>query len=451
MTAGGQLLSRLMHALEHHPKHVTAALAALLLGGAGGAFAVASVSSEPAIDPATLPVREVVEAVQPLPLQAQAEALDAHRFNLFRTEPSRANDTAEALLARLGINDPAAAAFLRADSTFRNRVLGQPGRLVTAEASDSQALLKLSARWVVPNTGNFQRLVVQRTPDGQLAARVELAPLVASLRLASGVVRTSYFEAMDEAGVSESVARQVLSIFEGDIDFSRGLRVGDRFNVVYETMEADGEAMRTGRVISAEFANRGKLHQAMWFQEAGKEGGYFDMNGQSLQRSFLASPMEVTRITSGFAMRFHPVLHRWKQHKGVDYGGPVGAPVLTIGDGKVTFAGFDGAYGNVVTIDHGDGDTTLYAHLSRIDVRAGQNVLKGQRVGALGATGRVTGPHLHFEFRENGQHKEPLEALRRNQAPVLSAQAKAEFDRASRAVRSQFAAASAASLVASAE
>ena len=124
----------------------------------------------------------------------------------------------------------------------------------------------------------------------------------------------------------------------GSIDFNRGLKVGDRFNIVYEAMEADGEGMRTGRVISAEFVNAGKLHQAMWFQEPGKEGGYFDMNGQSLERSFLASPMDTTRITSGFAMRFHPVLHQWKQHKGTDYGGPIGTPVRTIGDGKVRWA-----------------------------------------------------------------------------------------------------------------
>jgi murein DD-endopeptidase MepM/ murein hydrolase activator NlpD len=450
-TAGEQLLSRAAHALEHHPKHITALVAALMLGGAGGAFAVASVSSQPAIDPSTLPVREIVESVQPLALQPQAEALDAYRFNLFRSEPSRASDTAEALLARLGINDPAAAAFLRADATFRGQVLGVPGRLVTAEASDNQALVKLSARWVFDQSNRFQRLVIERNAQGQFVSRVETAPLVASLRLASGALQTSFFDAMDQAGVSEAVARQVLSIFEGDIDFNRGLKVGDRFNVVYETLEADGEPMRTGRVISTEFVNRGKLHQAIWYQEPGKEGGYFDANGQSLQRSFLASPMEATRITSGFAMRFHPVLHTWKQHKGVDYGGPIGAPVLTIGDGKVTFAGVQGAYGNVVTIDHGQGDTTLYAHLSRIDVVTGQNVLKGQRVGALGATGRVSGPHLHFEFREEGVHKDPLEAVRRNQAPVLSAQAKADFDRVARTMRAQFAAASAASMVASAQ
>lgn len=425
-------------------------MAALLLGGAGGAFAVASGSS-PEIDPSTLPVREIVEAVQPLEVKAQVETLDAFRFNLYRTEAARANDTADALLARLGINDPAATAFLRTQPIFRSHVLGQPGRLVTAEASNSQALLKLSARWVFDRSNRFQRFVVERDAQGRFSARVETAPLVASLRLASGTLKSTFFDAIDHAGVSEAVARQVLDIFEGSIDFNRGLKVGDRFNVVYETLEADGEPMRSGRVISTEFVNAGKLHQAMWFQEPGRQGGYFDLDGRSLERSFLASPMEATRITSGFAMRMHPVLHQFKQHKGVDYGGPIGAPIRTIGEGVVTHAGPMGAYGNLVVIDHGQGDETYYAHLSRIDVVVGQKVLRGQRVGGLGATGRVTGPHLHFEFREGGVHKDPVLALRNNQAPELSPQAKAEFARVAQSVRSQFATVNTISLLASAQ
>jgi len=449
--AGEKLLARVGHALEHHPRHVTALVAALLLGGAGGAFAVASASAPQEIDPSLLPVREVLELVQPRQLQAQAEALDAFHFNLYRTDASRASDTVEALLGRLGINDPAAAAFLRSEPAFRAYVLGNPARTVTVEASDAQALLKLSARWLSDRGEHFQRLVVERSAPGQFTSRIETAPLVASLQMASGVLKTSYFDAMDEARVSESVAKQVLDIFAGDIDFSRGLKIGDRFNVVYEAMEADGERIRTGRVISVEFVNDGKLHQAMWYQEPGRVGGYFDMSGQSLERSFLASPMETTRITSGFAMRFHPVLHKWKQHKGVDYGGPIGTPVRTIGDGKVRWAGPMGAYGNLVVIDHGEGDETFYAHLSRIDVAPDEVVRRGQTIGALGATGRVSGPHLHFEFREGGVHKDPIQAIRNNLAVELSAQAKADFDRLSQSIRGQFAAANTAALVASAQ
>lgn len=451
LAAGEVWLSRVAHALEHHPRHVTAVIAALMLGGGGAAFAVASASSGPEIDPSLLPVREIVEAVQPLPLAAQAEALDAFRFNLYRTESTRSSDSAESLLVRLGVSDAAAAAFLRADPVLRSQVLARAGRMVTAETDSNHALVRLTARWVIDRSNRFNRFVVERTADGSFQSRLESAPLVASLRLASGTVRSTYFDAMDEARVTENVAYQVLDIFASDIDFNRGLKVGDRFNVVYESLEADGEPMRSGRVISAEFVNAGKMHQALWFQEPGKAGGYFDLDGRSLERSFLASPMETTRITSGFARRFHPVLHEWKQHKGVDYGGPVGAPVRTIADGVVIESGYQGAYGNKVVVDHGSGDRTLYAHLSRIDVVRGQKVLRGQRIGALGATGRVTGPHLHFEFMENGVHKDPVLAVRRNQAPVLSAQAKADFDRLAGSIRTQFAAANNAQLLASAQ
>jgi murein DD-endopeptidase MepM/ murein hydrolase activator NlpD len=240
-------------------------------------------------------------------------------------------------------------------------------------------------------------------------------------------------------------------MFGGDIDFHRGLRVNDKFALVYETLEADGEPMRTGRVISAEFTNAGRKLDAMWFQEAGApRGGYFNFQGQSLERQFLASPMEVSRVTSGFAMRFHPILHTWRAHNGVDYGAPTGTPVRTIGDGKIEFAGSMNGFGNMVQIDHGKGDATVYAHLSRIDVRVGQLIGRGQRIGAVGSTGWATGPHLHFEFRQNGRQRDPLEMARQSQAPVLSAQSRPDFDRAARMLRNQLAAASSATLVASA-
>lgn len=421
-------------------------VAALLLTAGGGAFAVASLGP----DPAALPVREVLESVQPLPLEEQSEALDAYRFSLYTTEAVRSSDTAESLLARLGVNDAAAAAFLRQDPLARPQVLGAPGRAVNVEATDGRNLLRLTVRWAVDNT-SFKRLVVERQPSGQFASRIETAPLVASLRVGSGSIRSSLFAAVDEAGIPDAVTTQLVDIFSGDIDFHRHLRLGDRFAVVYETLEADGEAMRTGRVVSAEFVNAGRTLDAVWFEQPGQRGGYYDFQGRSLERTFLASPMEVTRITSGFSMRFHPILHSWRAHKGVDYGAPTGAPVRTIGDGQVEFAGQQNGYGNVIEIDHGKGNTTLYAHLSRIDVHRGQAVQRGQRIGAVGSTGWATGPHLHFEFKENGQQRDPLEVARRNVAPVeLTAQIRPQFDRVAQAMRTQLAVAASANMVATA-
>jgi murein DD-endopeptidase MepM/ murein hydrolase activator NlpD len=440
-----RLVSRAAHALEHHPREVTALLAALLLTGGGGAFAVASLGP----DPALLPVRQILESVEPLPLAEQAEALDAYHFSLFTAEAVRSSDTAESLLARLDVNDAAAAAFLRQDALARSQVLGAPGRLVSAETTDNRNLLRLTVRWAVDNT-HFRRLVVERQDNGRFASRMETAPLVASLRVGSGSIRSSLFAAVDDAGIPDAVTTQLVDIFSGSVDFRRGLRAGDRFAVVYETMEADGEPLRTGRVVSAQFVNAGRTLQALWFQETGEPGGYFDFDGKSLEHAFLASPMEVTRITSGFSMRMHPILHTWRAHKGVDYGAPTGAPVRSVGEGLVEFAGWMNGYGNVVEIDHGKGSSTLYAHLSQVNVRKGQMVQRGQRVGAVGATGWATGPHLHFEFRENGVQRDPLEMARQSQASELSAQARPLFDRAAQVMQTQLALAASANMVASA-
>jgi murein DD-endopeptidase MepM/ murein hydrolase activator NlpD len=447
LTAGEKLLSRAAHALEHHPKHVTALIAALLLGGGGGAFAVASLAPEPA----DVPVREVLESVNPMPLQAQLDALDVHSFNLFRTDSTRASDTVEALLARLGVDDPKAVAYLRTEPTFRTQVLGRAGRGVTAEATANQSLDKLSVRWSPTDDGTFKRLVIERQPQGQFTSRVESAPLVAATRMGSATIRTSLFAAADDGRIPDSVITQVIDIFSGDIDFHHSLHAGDRFNVVYESLEADGEPMRTGRILSVEFVNKGKLHQAMWFQEPGAKGAYYTLDGKSLQSSYLASPMEFSRITSSFAMRFHPILHKWRAHLGTDYGAVTGTPVRTVGDGVVEFAGEQNGFGNVIIVKHNNTDQTLYAHLSRIDVRPGQGVTQGQKIGAVGATGWATGPHLHFEFRVNGVHQDPSLIARRSDALPLTAQARPQFDRLARSMRMQLAAAASAAVVARAD
>jgi murein DD-endopeptidase MepM/ murein hydrolase activator NlpD len=417
----------------------------MLLTAGGGAFAVASLGP----DPSLLPVREILETVQPLPLAAQSEALDAHRFSLFTTEAVRPTDNAESLLARSGVNDPAAAAFLREDALARTHVLGAAGRTVNVEATDGRNLLRLSVRWAVDNA-SFRRLVMERQGNGNFASRIETAALVPSLRIGSGSIRSTLFAAVDEAGVPDAVTTQLVDIFSGDIDFHH-LRGGDRFAVVYETLEADGEPLRTGRIVSAQFVNAGRTLEALWFEEAGQRGGYYDFQGRTLQRTFLASPMEVTRITSGFSMRMHPILNDWRAHKGVDYGAPSGAPVRSVGEGQVDFAGTMSGYGNVVEIDHGKGNSTLYAHLSRVDVRKGQRVERGQRIGAVGSTGWATGPHLHFEFKEHGQQRDPLEVARR-QAPAaeLTAQARPQFNRMAQSMRTQLAVAASTNLLASA-
>ena len=419
--------------IKQYPKHVSAVIAALLLGGGGGAFAVASFAP----DASQLPVRVVLESVQALPLNDQPSSSDIQSLSLFRSEITRSTDTADTLLKRLGVDDAAAATFLRSDATARQVLLGRSGRNVTAETSGNNTLLKLSARWSADDTDHFKRLVLEKTPQG-FASRIETAPLTASTRLASGTIQTSLFAATDDAKIPDAIAIQVAEIFSGDIDFHRALRQGDHFSIVYETLEGDGEPLRSGRVLSAEFVNEGKTYQAMWFEEplAGAtaaasrhKGGYYTLDGQSLRRAFLASPMEFSRMTSGFKMRFHPILQKWRAHLGVDYAASTGTPVRSIGDGIVEFAGVQNGFGNVIYVNHGKQQVTVYAHLSQINVRKGESISQSQTIGAVGSTGWSTGPHLHFEFRVNGEHRDPQTLARQSETLALSAAARPSFDR----------------------
>jgi murein DD-endopeptidase MepM/ murein hydrolase activator NlpD len=444
----GDAFASLIH---RHPKRVSAIVAAFLLGGGGGAFAVASFGP----DPSDLPTRQVLQAVQPLaaPPQEQADTLDLHHFRLYRSDTTRSSDSADALLRRLGISDAAAAAFIRKDLNARQGLLGRAGRSVSAEASDNHELLKLTARWTTDTSGNFQRLVIEKTAQG-FTSRVETAPLTASTRLGSGTITSTLVAAADAASIPDGVISQIVDIFSGDIDFHGGLHKGDHFSVVYQTLEADGEPISganiSGRVLSAEFVNKGKEFQAMWFQDptaggSARKGSYYTLDGRSLHHAYLKSPVEFTHITSGFSMRYHPILHIWKKHLGVDYAGPIGTPVRTVADGVVEFAGVQNGYGNVIYVLHRPGPDgshmTVYAHLSKINVHKGESVSQGQNIGLIGETGWATGPHLHFEYRVNGVYEDPVLIARQNDTPPLSAAARPAFDRVASSMRMQLAAA----------
>ncbi|RZL63391.1 MAG: M23 family peptidase [Variovorax sp.] len=429
------IASRVAHTFRSYPKQITTAIAALLLCAGGGAFAVASLGP----DAADLPVQQVLEAVTPLSFATQTEALDNHNFTLFRTDVTRASDTADALLKRLGIEDAVASAFIRSHAEARGALFNRVGRTVTAEATQENRLERLSARWMPDGDGGFKRMVVESTPAG-FVVRTENDALTPSSRLASGVVRSSLFAATDAARIPDSVASQLADIFAGDVDF-RALRKGDRFAVVYETFEADGQSLRSGRVLSAEFESNGKLHQALWFQPPGQKGSYYRPNGDSLRRAYLSSPVEFSRVSSGFAMRMHPILNSWRQHNGIDFAAPTGTAVRTVGDGTVSFAGTQSGYGNIVIINHRDNQQTAYAHLSRIDVKVGQAVSQGDSVGAVGSTGWATGPHLHFEFRVDGEYRDPTTLAQQDGGVPLSPAARPAFDRMALAARAELAAA----------
>ena len=445
-----RIASAMAASLRRHPRRLTTGLAALLLGTGVTAFGVAPLAP----DAADLPVRQVLEAMRPLPaqsVQTQLEALADFRYQLFRTESTRASDTAASLLKRLNLDDAAADAFLRSDPNARLILSGQAGKNVTVEASESQQLIKLSMRWPTDDDKVFQRLVIERVgaPGSKLfASRIETDTYTRSAQLASATVQTSLFAAIDSAGIPDGIGVQIAEIFSTDIDFRRALRKGDRFNVVYETLEADGETMRTGRVLSAEFANGGKTYQAMWFQPPGVDaagvplkGGYYTLDGQSLRRAFLSAPVEFSRISSGFAMRFHPVLQTWRAHNGTDFAAPTGTPARTVGDGTVQFAGVQNGYGNVVFIKHRNNFETVYAHLSKINVQEGQTVSQGQTIGLVGSTGWATGPHLHFEVRVNGLQHDPMTIAKQSDVVPVPPAAQTQFKQLANGFRNQLQAA----------
>lgn len=437
---GAPLRAQALQFATRHRRRIVAAVLVALGGFTVTAFGIAPLMP----DAASLPLRSLTEPVQPEGLSSQLEALSSQTLDLRRSTVSRGTDSAESLLLRLGISDAAAAAFIRQDALARRVVQGRGGKLVQASADASGHLTQLVARYPTDKSAqrltHFTRLTLDKV-NGRWQARTETAELSTGLRLGSGRIRSSLFAATDEVGLPDAVASQLAEIFSTDIDFHRELRKGDAFSVVYESLSADGETVPwnegAGRVLAAEFVNAGKTHQAVWFVDAQGRGGYYGPDGQSRRRAFLASPLEFSRVTSGFAMRFHPLLQNWRAHRGVDYGAPTGTAVRSVGDGVVHFAGRQNGYGNVVEIKHNNDRSTLYAHLSRVDVRKGQRVEQGETVGAVGATGWATGPHLHFEFRVAGQHQDPLLIAKASEALQLDGADLGRFSGVAQVVRTK--------------
>lgn len=425
-----------------HPRALTTTVVGMLSGFAITAFGIAPLAP----NAADLPQRTIAETVQPAgDMDAQLAKLAAFQLTLSRNDLTRSSDTADSLLKRMGAFDPAVATFLRTDAVARRVLQGRAGKMIQISADPSGRVEQFVARFPAEKSEqqatHFSRLTISRDTAG-LNARIEAVPLQTQTRLGSGTIRTSLFAATDEARIPDAIASQMADMFSGDIDFHRELRKGDRFSVVYETMTADGEPLSWdsagARVLAGEFVNNGRNYQSIWFKDtvSGK-GSFYGFDGTSKRRAFLASPMEFSRITSGFAMRFHPILQSWRRHLGVDYGAPTGTAVRTVGEGVVEFAGWQNGFGNVIHVRHSGDRTTVYAHLSRIEVKKGQRIDQGQRIGAVGSTGWATGPHLHFEFRVHGAHQDPRVIARASEAITLPNYAKAQFNQTVSALKAQ--------------
>jgi len=365
-------------------------------------------------------------------LEQLTEASDAGVY--VQQERMQRGDTIGSLLRRLGVDDPDAQAFIVKNPTARSLFDLNPGQAVQAEIDSSNLLVSLQAN-LGGDAGSSRELVIERVApkkeggDFTYKARIEAVDNDLHYEMASGAIdATGFFKSMDSASVPDEVVNQMISIFSGVIDFHHDIARGDRFRIVYEAGFRDGAFVRNGRVVAIELINRNTLYQALWYApKDGTPGAYYTFDGRSMKRPFLRSPVEFSRVSSGFGGRDHPLHHQWKQHKGVDFAAPQGTKVIATADATVEFAGQQNGYGNIVVLKHANGYSTFYAHLSRFaGLREGQHVSQGQLIGYVGSTGWATGPHLHYEFRYNDVPQNPLTTTLM-EAPTLTGKSRADF------------------------
>jgi len=271
-------------------------------------------------------------------------------------------------------------------------------------------------------------LQVSRSDDGFIAEIVD-RPIETRRKLAYGAIDSSLFESGAEAGLSDRLIMNLAGIFAWDVDFVLDIRRGDRFYILYEEIYQDGKYVTDGDIVAAEFDNNGRNHQAIRFVDKSGRSDYYTPDGRSVRKAFVRAPVDFSRISSSFnPRRKHPILNTIRAHRGVDYAAPAGTPIKAAGDGKVIFRGVKGGYGNAVILQHGGNITTLYAHMSRFDksARVGQRVVQGQTIGYVGKSGLATAPHLHYEYRLNGVHRNPR-TVQLPQADPIKEEYRAEF------------------------
>jgi murein DD-endopeptidase MepM/ murein hydrolase activator NlpD len=311
-------------------------------------------------------------------------------------------DTLESLFRRNGLSIGDLADLVALPDVGRGLKLVKPGdRLEIAHNGDEVLALRrelddVRVLTIARKDGRFEPSTFER--------RLEMRPIGAH-----GVVRSSLFEAGVQAGVSDKLVMDLAGIFEWDIDFIQDVREGDEFTVLYEEVWRDGVKLRNGDIVAAEFVNQRKSFRAARYRDPSGRSNYYTPDGHSLRKAFIRAPLNFTRISSNFdPSRRHPILNAIRAHQGVDYAAPIGTPIRAAGDGKVVFRGVQGGYGNVIILQHGGNISTLYGHMSRFaNVRVGGRIAQGEVIGYVGQSGLATGPHLHYEYRVNGVHRNP--------------------------------------------
>ncbi|MDX1453586.1 MAG: peptidoglycan DD-metalloendopeptidase family protein [Oleiphilaceae bacterium] len=336
----------------------------------------------------------------------------------------KSGDTLSNLFQRAGYNDKIMYQVLGNNARKHELTRLFPGEELSFSTNENGKLLKIKLQrnplehyeFVRADDDSFSEQKHTREPDVHIA-------------YAEGVIDSSLFLAGQKAGLTQAQIMELANIFGWDIDFVLDIREGDSFNLIYEELYLDGDKYKNGRILAATFTNQGRQIDAVLYEQENGFSHYFTPDGNSMRKAFLRTPVDFARISSHFNLkRKHPILHKIRAHKGTDYAAARGTPIKAAGDGKVIHAARKGGYGKTVIIQHGQAITTLYAHMSKYakGIRKGARVKQGQVIGYIGSTGLASGPHLHYEFRVNGVHKNPVR-VKLPQAQPIPKQQLADF------------------------
>lgn len=329
-------------------------------------------------------------------------------------------NTLSELFLKAGLNDRIMYEVLKNKAHAKELTRIFPGEQIAFLLTEDKAFSKVKLI-----RDPIQSVIVSKDEQGQFSQEIINRMPDTHVTYTEGSIDSSLFLAGQKAGLSESQIMELANIFGWDIDFILDIREGDRFNLIYEELYIDGEKYKNGRILAANFTNQGKTFSAVLYEHENGEANYFTPDGESMRKEFIRTPVDFARISSHFNLkRKHPILHKIRAHKGTDYAASHGTPIKATGDGKIINARNKGGYGKTVIIQHGNKITTLYAHLSKYarGIKEGRRVKQGQVIGYIGSTGLASGPHLHYEFRVNGVHKNPLKVKLPHADPIPSEQ-----------------------------
>lgn len=417
--SGNTATSRSSFPLNVLVKMLMAAAVVMLLGFSVSNWQSTAVAADSTSKSDRLHYSLSLPAAEPSLDKELAKSVDDIEPTQWQSVTVKSGDTLAAIFSRNGISPVTTHKIATLNEQTRKLRYIQPGDEIKLLLDEENGLRQM--KYIADIT---RTLLIQRNEEQSYTSQIINYQLDAYPVYREGEIDSSLFEAAANADIPEDVIMDLVAIFGWDIDFSLDIRRGDRFGIVYEELYKDDVKIRSGRILSAEFVNNGKFYKAVYYTDPSGNSDYYAPDGKSMRKAFLRSPVEFSRISSRFSnKRWHPVLSKWRSHKGVDYAAARGTPIRASGDGKIIFAGTKGGYGRLIVIRHGGRYTTAYGHLHRYakGARTGKKVKQGQIIGYVGSSGLATGPHLHYEFRVNGLHRNPLTVKLPEAEPVNEA------------------------------